>query len=189
MPTLLLASGSPRRKELLHQVGLPFQVVKPDVDETMVDSTDPAQLVSELARRKGEAVTIEDDQVVISADTIVSFQDQILTKPDNRADAFAKLAQLRGKWHKVYTGVMIRSLTKQRTFMNETSVQFWDVSDKVLNDYLATGEWKDKAGGYGIQSSGAVFVKQLIGDYYNVVGLPLSVVVRELQTFGISPFQ
>ena len=187
MQKLLLASGSPRRKELLSQAGIPFETRVPDFDEKSVNEPDPRKLAQLLARRKGETVSSDEHQVVLSADTVVSCEGFILTKPASQEEALQMLQLLNGKVHEVYTGVMIGSRTKQNSFAVRTLVEFWSLSEQELRDYISAGESLDKAGGYGIQSRGAVLVKQINGDFYNVVGLPVSQVVRHLREFGIFP--
>ncbi|MDC3415674.1 Maf family protein [Aquibacillus salsiterrae] len=184
---LILASGSPRRKELLEQVSFRFEVLTTDVDESTVIESDPETLVKKLAYRKGEAVTIQDDQVVLTADTVVSFDGQILTKPATVDEAVSMLTKLNGKQHDVWTAVRIKSVKKDVLITQSTSVEFWNVPQKVIDAYVGTGDPFDKAGGYGIQTAGALFVKQIEGDYYNVVGLPLSKVVQCLRDFDVHP--
>lgn len=185
MKKLLLASGSPRRKELLDQVGFSFTVKKSNVDETRVKEQDPRKLVEYLAELKGNAITLGKEEVVLSADTVVSYNGKVLTKPNDQAEAMEMLRQLNGTSHMVYTGVMIKSLKKSVVFSTVTSVQFWEHSEADLLAYIQSGEPFDKAGGYGIQGKGAVLVKEIKGDYYNVMGLPISTVVRELKEFGV----
>ncbi|WP_053219025.1 Maf family protein [Virgibacillus senegalensis] len=184
---LILASGSPRRKELLEQAGLPFTVQVPDVDERSVTSADARQLVEKLAIMKGEVQSPAEGEIVLSADTVVSQHGRILTKPESREEAYAMLSALNGGTHHVHTGVSLRSHQDSRVFSVATKVTFWEMSDKQLNAYIDTGEPFDKAGGYGIQGRGAILVKEIHGDYFNVVGLPLAKLVRELEHFGIVP--
>ncbi|WP_245207942.1 Maf family protein [Sediminibacillus dalangtanensis] len=184
---LILASGSPRRKKLLEQAGLQFLTKIPDVDEQSVTASDACQLVEKLAVMKGEKLSPAKREVVLSADTVVSQHGRILTKPESREDAFAMLSELNGETHHVYTGVSIRSQDKSTVFSVVTKVTFWEMTDEQLAAYIATGEPFDKAGGYGIQGKGALLVQEIHGDYFNVVGLPLSKVVRELEHFGIVP--
>ncbi|WP_407269603.1 Maf family protein [Radiobacillus sp. PE A8.2] len=187
MNQLILASSSPRRKQLLQQIGIPFKLRIPDVDESTVKGNSPKDLVEVLAQVKGEAVDLNFDEVVLSADTVVSFQGEILTKPTNDQHAFEMLSMLRGKQHTVHTGVMLRSKQEQIIFSAETIVEFWDVTDELLWEYIRSGDPLDKAGAYGIQSQGAVLVKSISGDYFTVVGLPISLVVKKLEAFDIFP--
>ncbi|SDM98484.1 Maf family protein [Sediminibacillus halophilus] len=185
---LILASGSPRRKKLLEQAGLQFLTKIPDVDEQSVTASDACQLVKKLAVMKGEKLPPAKGEVVLSADTVVSQHERILTKPESREDAFAMLSELNGETHQVHTGVSIRSQGKSTVFSVATKVTFWEMTDEQLAAYIDTGEPFDKAGAYGIQGKGALLVQKIHGDYFNVVGLPLSKVVRELEHFGIVPF-
>ncbi|MCT2537952.1 Maf family protein [Aquibacillus koreensis] len=187
MNQLILASGSPRRKELLEQVGIPCIVRKSDFDESTVTESDPKKLVETLAVEKGNTIDLQADQIVLAADTVVSYKQKVLTKPENEADALAMLKDLNGNQHHVYTGVMIRSTTKQVVFSTCTTVQFLQLTEDELNKYIASGEPFDKAGGYGIQGKGAFLVKEIKGDYYSVVGLPISAVVQLLKEFGVYP--
>lgn len=187
MVELILASGSPRRKELLEQVSIPFQVCVTNVDESEIDESDPKKLVELLAKIKGDDVTPKQNQVVLSADTVVSFGGKVLTKPKNAVDALMMLKSLNGNKHQVFTGVRIQSTENDVLFTVCTHVEFWNLPESILQAYIDTGDSFDKAGGYGIQTAGAVLVKQIEGDYYNVVGLPISRVVKCLADFGVYP--
>ncbi|MCZ0704151.1 septum formation protein [Natronobacillus azotifigens] len=185
---LILASSSPRRQALLKQVNLPHQVTVSSLDETLVTNKDPLEKVKQLATLKGRNVPIKHaDEVILSADTVVSFQQNIFEKPKNSEEAKKMITSLSGEEHEVYTGVMIRSSEKEVVFVEQTKVKFWPLSEDEINWYIPTTDPYDKAGGYGIQSIGAIFVKQMVGDYYNVVGLPISRVVRELKAFSVFP--
>lgn len=183
---LILASSSPRRQDLLKQVGIPFSVRVPGVDETQVVTNDPKEKVTQLAELKGRAMNLSNDkEIILSADTVVSFQNEIFEKPKDEADARRMLSLLSGSTHEVFTGVMIRSVSQEVTFVEKTEVTFWPISNSLIDSYVSTEEPYDKAGAYGIQSVGAMFVKKIYGDYFNVVGLPASRVCRELIDFGI----
>ncbi|SER27118.1 septum formation protein [Gracilibacillus ureilyticus] len=185
---LILASSSPRRQELLKQVKIPFTVRIPAVDESLNKTLDPHEKVAQLALLKGRHVMIENEkEVVLAADTIVAFQNRIFEKPENKEEAKEMITALSGKVHEVYTGVVIKSNQKERVFVEKTEVEFWQLHDEEINSYISSDEPYDKAGGYGIQSIGSMFVKGIKGDYYNVVGLPVSWVVRELQKFLVYP--
>ncbi|SEU08775.1 septum formation protein [Salinibacillus kushneri] len=185
---LVLASSSPRRQELLEKVQVPFVIRKPDVDESSVTSNTPKEKVWQLAKLKGEHVIIKDErEVILAADTVVSYRNQIFEKPNNEREAFQMLSRLSGERHEVWTGFMIRSNMHEEIFTHKTEVEFWPLSDEEIEAYLSTQEAFDKAGAYGIQGQGSIFVKQIIGDYYNVVGLPVSHVVRELRKYDIFP--
>lgn len=186
--TLLLASSSPRRQELLNQVKIPFKLRNPNIDESQITTTDPVEKVKQLAMRKGRNVQIEDkNEVILAADTVVSYNKTIFEKPKNREEAFKMITALSGDVHDVFTGVMIRSSINERLFVERTKVTFWPLTKSEIEWYVTTDDPYDKAGAYGIQSLGAMFVKEINGDYYNVVGLPVSRVVRELTEFSIYP--
>ena len=186
---LILASSSPRRQALLQQVNIPFSIRKPTIDETILSTTDdPQEKVKQLAILKGEHTPMtQDNEVILSADTIVSYRGSIFGKPQSKKDAFEMLNTLSGKRHDVYTGVSIRTNKQQLSFVEQTEVEFYPLTDEEITWYVATTDPYDKAGAYGIQSLGAIFVKQIIGDYYNVVGLPISRVAQELKQFSVYP--
>ncbi|RKQ33988.1 Maf family protein [Oceanobacillus halophilus] len=185
---LILASSSPRRQELLQQVKIPFTIRKPGTDESQIVTSNPLEKVKQLAILKGRNIPIQNEtEVVLSADTVVSYQKNIFEKPQNKEEAFQMMSALSGHVHEVLTGVMIRSLDDEVVFVERTQVEFWPLSEDEINWYISTKEPYDKAGAYGIQSLGAMFVKQVIGDYYTVVGLPISRVVRVLREFGVYP--
>lgn len=178
---LILASASPRRRDLLQQVGIPFAIRAAHVDESTVTTTDPVVKVQQLAMLKGNSVPLAPDELIIAADTTVAYGNQIFDKPSTRQEAYDMMSLLSGTTHDVYTGVFMRSPHKTTLFVEKTIVEFWPLDQADIERYVDTDEPYDKAGGYGIQSVGALFVKQTIGDYYNVVGLPISRVVRELK--------
>ncbi|WP_106498370.1 Maf family protein [Lentibacillus sp. Marseille-P4043] len=185
---LILASSSPRRQEILNQVKIPFTIQKPNVDESQIKSRDPLEKVKQLALRKGQNVPIEHKgEVILSADTVVSFEQNIFEKPKSKVDALQMITTLSGNVHEVFTGVMIRSFDHEIIFVEKTKVEFWQLSKDEIDWYISTDEPYDKAGAYGIQSLGSMFVKQIIGDYYTVMGLPISRVVRELRKFHVYP--
>ena len=178
MGKLILASASPRRRELLSLTGLPVTVMAGNGEE-IISTEDPARAVSELSRQKAEAVLLraEDGDTVIGADTVVALEGRILGKPADKADAFRMLRMLQGRDHAVYTGVTIlkkNSGTAPVTFAERTAVHVLPMSDEEIRAYIATGEPMDKAGAYGIQGRFAVYVAGIEGDYQNVVGLPVS---------------
>lgn len=182
---LILASSSPRRKELLSYANIPFKIVVSQVEEHFNDKNEPHEIVQALALQKAEAVAtkLDSDAVVLGADTIVTIDNQILGKPIDENEAKTMLRKLSNREHTVYTGVAIVSNTETTTFYEETKVQFWELSDKEIDDYIKSGEPFDKAGAYGIQKLGSILVKRIDGDYYNVVGLPISRAYRELKRF------
>lgn len=186
MSKLILASGSPRRKELLSTAGLEFDVIVADVDEKIPDGAEPQEVVMSLAMQKAQAVAdLYLDCTVIGADTVVVNGGEILGKPKSEQNAAEMLAALSGKIHKVCTGVAIIKGKKIKNFCETTEVEFHVLTEKQINDYVKTGEPMDKAGAYGIQGRGCVLVKRISGDYFNVVGLPVSRVYRELSDFDV----
>ena len=185
MKKLILASSSPRRKELLSYTQLPFEIVVSHVEEHFNERSTPEEIVQVLALQKAEAVAniLDQDVVVLGADTIVTIDNQILGKPKDETEARRMLKQLSGREHIVYTGVAIVSADESTTFYEETKVEFWELSDEEINNYIKSGEPFDKAGAYGIQQLGSILVKRIDGDYFNVVGLPIAKTVRELKKF------
>ncbi|MCL1862762.1 MAG: Maf family protein [Defluviitaleaceae bacterium] len=181
---IILASGSPRRKQLMQLAGISFEIIVSDVDETI--SGDPEYQVTELALRKARAVPAPDDSVIIGADTLVYAGGQVLGKPRDADEAFAMLKMLSGTKHTVYTGVAIIKSKgdEERFFCDRTYVYFHPLTDEEIHAYIATGEPFDKAGAYGVQERGAVLVDRVEGDFYTVVGLPISKLYRELLDMG-----
>lgn len=188
--TIILASGSPRRRELLTQAGIPFTVVKSDCDE-MSERKEPAAYAEDLSVRKAENVyeklgsDYAPDYLILAADTIVSYGGEILGKPADEQEALDMLGLLSDRIHQVYTGVTIlhvQGLEQSRiTFSERTDVTLYPVSRFEIKNYIATGDPLDKAGAYGIQGPFAIHIKEIKGDYNNVVGLPLSRVYQELK--------
>jgi len=170
---IILASKSPRRKELLSLITSDFEIKTADVDETLPDGITPEQAVEYLSKIKAQPFANHTD-TIIGADTVVAIDNKILGKPKDREDAFAMLRMLSGKVHSVFTGVTVIKPDREVTFSVRTSVKFFDLSDEEINSYLNTGEPYDKAGAYGIQGKGALLVESIEGDYFNVVGLPVS---------------
>lgn len=188
MKHLVLASGSPRRKELLEQMNLTFDIIVSRFEEHISLSVTPAELVEQLAYGKAsEVFNRTQDAVVLGSDTVVTLDGDVLVKPDNREHARQMLTALSGRTHTVYSGVSILSEGQQSSFSVATDVTFWELTDSEISQYLDTDEPYDKAGAYGIQGFGAAFVKCIQGDYYSVVGLPISRTLRELAAFGIVP--
>ncbi|HET7522399.1 MAG TPA: Maf family protein, partial [Bacillales bacterium] len=174
-------------KELLTRVSLSFDIFESAVDESVEEHETPPQLVQTLALRKAEYTFRRfPEAVVLGADTVVSLEGDILGKPKNETDAKAILSRLSGGMHTVYTGVAVISAERKVNFCTATDVTFWELSKTEIEEYLMSGEPFDKAGAYGIQGLGATFVKEIHGDYFNVVGLPLSRTVRALRSFGIA---
>lgn len=170
---LILASGSPRRKELLGLFGIPFTVRAADIDETMNPAGNPFDEVARLSREKALAVPRGEDDVVIAADTIVVCNDRVLGKPKSEAQAAEMLTMLSGQAHQVMTGCTLLRGDQQQTFTEVTDLHFRPLSQGEIRRYVATGEPMDKAGAYGIQGGAALFCTRMEGDYYNVMGLPV----------------
>ncbi|WP_240374723.1 Maf family protein [Bacillus piscicola] len=188
MPTLILASQSPRRKALLTESGYSFFTKKSFVSEDMQQPLHPAKTVEELARRKAEAVFFEyPEDVVLGADTVVACDDTILGKPDGSVEARAMLKQLSSRSHYVYTGVALLAPQRRAVFHAVTEVRFYPLDNRLIDEYIASEEPYDKAGAYGIQGKGRLFVEAIFGDYFNVVGLPISRTARELMEVGVYP--
>ncbi len=178
---LILASASPRRRELLKLAGLDFTVCVSDCDESVPESLSPPEAVAEIAGRKALAVAANyPEDTVIGADTIVVVDGIILGKPKDAGDAADMLKRLSDRTHSVYTGVCVVSGSAEKRFIEITDVTFYALTDAEIDKYVATGEPTDKAGAYGIQGRGALLVKEICGDYFNVVGLPLARLVRVL---------
>lgn len=185
---IILASGSPRRRELLEQIGVKnYRIVTPDVDERVEGRPAPAELVEVLSRRKARAVgeRVGKAALVIAADTVVALEDTILGKPHSREEAAAMLAALSGKEHQVYTGLTVLRGRESVTEHERTAVCFRELSEGEIADYVATGEPMDKAGAYGIQGVGALLITGIRGDYFNVMGLPVGRLGRVLRQFGV----
>ncbi|HIG40162.1 MAG: Maf family protein [bacterium] len=196
MSDLVLASGSPRRAALLQQLGLSFLVVIPDVDESRFPGECAAEYVGRMSRSKFEYVlsaakpSLDDQKVIICADTVVVLDDEVLGKPLNREDGMEMLLRLSGRSHFVLTDVTIGKKNEPTsTFCVETKVKFRKLTLEERQDYWDSGEPQDKAGGYGIQGLGAVFVEEISGSYSSVVGLPLMETSRALFAFGIRIFR
>ena len=171
--SLILASASPRRKELLGLFHVPFLIRVADIDETMDPGLSPADEVGRVSRLKALAVSREPDDVVIAADTIVVCAGRVLGKPHSPEEAVATLRLLSGRDHQVMTGVTVVRGQKTETFTEITDLHFRELSEKEIRAYVATGEPMDKAGSYGIQGGAALFCSHMVGDYYNVMGLPV----------------
>ena len=173
MKHIILASASPRRKEILELADLKFDVMPSDAQE-ITTKTAPNEVVMELASIKAKDIyeKSEKQSMVVGADTVVAYQGQILGKPADEADAKRMLTMLSGQTHEVYTGVCVIEDGKTKTF--------YEISDKQIDHYIKTGEPMDKAGSYGIQGKAAVFIKGIEGDYYNVVGFPIARFLQEI---------
>jgi septum formation protein len=175
---LILASGSPRRKELLTAAGWPFEAITAGIDESLKPNEDPATYVQRLALSKAEAVAAKlDHGLVLGADTTVVVDGQILGQPVDDADAKRMLQLLNNKWHEVLTGVaVVRVGGESRVNYETTRVRFAEMSEQELDWYVSTGEARGKAGAYGIQGAAGLFIEEIQGDYFNIVGLPMRLV-------------
>lgn len=169
----ILASASPRRKELLSLFGKPFIIRVADIDETMDPQSGPFDEVARISRLKALAVDREKDDIVVAADTVVVCQGRILGKPRDEEDAKAMLRLLSGRFHRVITGCTVLRGETCHTFTEVTDLRFRELTEKEICRYVASGEPMDKAGSYGIQGGGALFCYHMVGDYYNVMGLPV----------------
>ena len=170
---LILASASPRRQELLKLFGIPFIIRVADIDETMDPQASAYDEVARLSREKAMAVSREPEDTVIAADTIVVCQGKILGKPHSYEEAVSMLQLLSGRDHQVMTGCTVLKGDRAETFTEVTDIHFRELSEKEIRRYVASGEPMDKAGAYGIQGGAALFCEKMVGDYYNVMGLPV----------------
>ena len=191
MVRLILASGSPRRKELLEQIGLTFEILAAHGEE-IISKTVPSEIVEELSLQKATEVAerLEKEEVVIiGADTLVAYGTQVLGKPKDAENAKEVLSMLQNQTHQVYTGVTIiqcsKSGKKIHTFSEKTDVTMYPMSEKEIEEYVATGEPLDKAGSYAIQGKCAAYIQGICGDYNNVVGLPVARLMQEMKKLGI----
>ena len=182
---LILASASPRRQELLKLFGAPFIVRVADIDETMSPGAAPFDEVARLSQEKALAVSREENDIVIAADTIVVCQDRILGKPHSEEEAVEMLTLLSGRDHQVMTGCTIVRGSTIHTFTEVTDIHFRPLTRKEILRYVRSGEPMDKAGAYGIQGGAALFADEMVGDYYNVMGLPVCRLGMILRSLGL----
>lgn len=193
-PELILASASPRRQELLQLIGLPFRVIPSDFDESVLPLWPPDQHVLDSATAKaGDVAARLEEGVVIGADTIVIVNDEVLGKPADADDARRMLRMLSDRSHYVYTGICVIRRAGGRTVQTardyaRTEVRFCAISDATIDAYVATGEPLDKAGAYGIQERASLLIEGIVGDYFNVVGLPVYCLGRLLAEVGVPVF-
>lgn len=186
MTRIILASSSPRRKEFMNYLGLQYECIKPDVDETVKEGELPEHLVLRLSKDKAFAVSADNtDAVVIAADTVVAIDNQILGKPNNREDAFNMLKKLQGRTHEVFTGTSIVYQERVKCFCVKCSVTFDCISDDELKTYIASGECDDKAGAYALQGIASIFIKEVSGSVTTVIGLPINEVRKALRELGV----
>ena len=188
---LILASGSPRRRELLHTIGLPYEIIIENVSEE-TDITDPVEMVKELSRRKCLAVAerIGEAAVVLGADTVVAIDGEILGKPADEEEAYAMLSRLAGRTHEVFTGVSLaerdeNGISRETSFTARTAVHIAPMDEEEIRWYIQTNEPMDKAGAYGAQGPFARFVDGFDGEYFNVVGLPVAALYRKLKEWDL----
>lgn len=184
---IVLASQSPRRRELLTQMSLSYRIHAVDMDERMGRSLPPDQLVEAISREKAQACAALEGPgpLIIAADTVVALEGEILGKPHDEADARRMLTLLSGRSHQVYTGFTLLQGEKSLTHSACTLVTFRSLEPREIEAYIATGEPMDKAGAYGIQGRGSLLVQELHGDYFNVMGLPVCALGQALTQFGV----
>lgn len=188
MKKIILASNSPRRKDLLKQIGLEFEIDPSNYEEDMTLKMNPSKLAEHLSLGKAEDVAKRHkDAIVISADTIVAIGGEVFGKPKTEERSKYMLQKLSGKAHSVITGFTIidTETNKQISKSVETKVYFKNISEEETDAYIATGEPLDKGGGYAIQGLAALFIEKIEGDYFNIVGLPIGAIVEELKNFGV----
>ena len=179
---VILASGSPRRKELLKMLYADFRIFPTDTDESIPDGLDVYEVAEYLSVKKAKSIKAN-NALVIACDTVVIADGKILGKPESCEDAVRMLSTLSGKVHDVVTGVCLSYNNRTLSFSQKTSVEFYELSQNEISAYVMTGEPMDKAGAYGIQGLGSLFVKKIDGDFYNVVGLPVARLKREINLF------
>lgn len=188
MERIVLASGSPRRQELLGRMGITdFDIRVPEVEESYPENLSPEEIVKFISREKsdGAALLCREDELIITADTMVFLREKRLGKPRDEAEALEMLTMLSGERHTVCTGVTVRRGTKISTRAQKTDVYFRPATEKELRAYIRTGEPMDKAGAYGVQGKGALLVERIDGDFFNVMGLPVGLLADMLRDFGI----
>lgn len=185
--SIILASGSPRRKELMEMLGVPVKIIPAKGEEKAPEGASPAELVMALASAKGREVAAlcEKDDVIVAADTIVWVNGGVYGKPRTKEQAFEMLSVLSGNTHEVYTGISIIKNGREELEYEISRVTFRELSDDEIERYIATGEPMDKAGAYGAQGLGALFVKSIDGDFFNVMGLPLCRLGQMLKKQGV----
>jgi septum formation protein len=192
MSTLVLASASPRRQELIQTYGIPVRILVSDVDESTPADWSPLQVVEQLALRKARAVLadVRDDEIVVGSDTIVVLNNTILGKPKDEADAIRMLTALQGNMHHVYSGVacIAKATGQEVVTYRKTAITMAPLTVEQVRRYVATGEPMDKAGAYGIQGKAAAFITEMEGDYFSVVGLPVSALAQLLGQLGVESY-
>lgn len=182
LKSIILASASPRRKEIFTLADLSFEVLPSSVEEVVTKEI-PHEVVMELASQKAWDIweKTQKDRMVVGADTVVACDGKILGKPKDEEDAFKMLSMLSGRTHQVYTGVSLIWKDREHTFYEETEVTFYPMTEEEISKYISTKEPMDKAGAYGIQGKAAAFIRGICGDYYNVVGFPIARFLQEVR--------
>ncbi|GMQ56120.1 Maf-like protein [Vallitalea sediminicola] len=193
MKNIILASKSPRRKELLERLNISFDIKISRVDEDSFKQDSPWEFVEKLAYEKANSVSklVDEDSLVIGCDTVVVFENEILGKPKNIGQAADYLKKLSGNKHLVYSGIAILDVGSNKKYISHevTEVYMKDLNEEEIAYYINTGEPLDKAGAYGIQGVGAIFIEKINGDYYNVMGLPLNKLYKGLNKLGVNYFE
>ena len=185
---LLLASNSPRRKELLTQLGYQFDIVKIDVDESYPSDLKPDEIAEYVSAKKAKAFDVNENELLLTSDTIVALDQKILLKPKDENEAFEMIKSLSGKVHQVYTAFTIKSVDSEISKTSKTDVEFSEISDEEINFYIKNYKPFDKAGSYGIQEwLGMAKIKNISGSFYSVMGLPVDLVYEELKKLGCFP--
>ena len=185
---LLLASNSPRRKELLTQLGYQFDIVKIDVDESYPEDLKPNQIAEYVSAKKAKAFDVNENEILLTSDTIVALDQKILLKPKDENEAFEMIKSLSGKVYQVYTAFTLKTVDSEISKTSKTDVEFSEISDEEIKFYIKTYKPFDKAGSYGIQEwLGMTKIKNIFGSFYSVMGLPVDLVYEELKKLGCFP--
>ena len=185
---LLLASNSPRRKELLTQLGYQFDIVKIDVDESYPSDLKPHEIAEYVSAKKAKAFDVNENEILLTSDTIVALDQKILLKPKDENEAFEMIKSLSGKVHQVYTAFTLKTVDSEISKTSKTDVEFSEISDEEIKFYIKTYKPFDKAGSYGIQEwLGMTKIKNISGSFYSVMGLPVDLVYEELKKLGCFP--
>ena len=185
---LLLASNSPRRKELLTQLGYQFDIVKIDVDESYPSDLKPHEIAEYVSAKKAKAFDVNENEILLTSDTIVALDQKILLKPKDENEAFEMIKSLSGKVHQVYTAFTLKTVDSEIRKICKTDVEFSEISDEEIKFYIKTYKPFDKAGSYGIQEwIGMAKIKNISGSFYSVMGLPVDLVYEELKKLGCFP--
>lgn len=185
---LLLASNSPRRKELLTQLGYQFDIVMIDVDESYPSDLKPDEIAEYVSAKKAKAFDVNENEILLTSDTIVALDQKILLKPKEENEAFEMIKSLSGKVHQVYTAFTLKTVDSEISKTSKTDVEFSEISDEEIKFYIKTYKPFDKAGSYGIQEwLGMTKIKNIFGSFYSVMGLPVDLVYEELKKLGCFP--